>query len=222
MRELVYDVLRGKWFQIIRGSSLDISSNVIDLDSISNSSGFYDELLNEYHWIFTNKADDGSGLQFGITVQDGNGNNYLYGFTDDGYMYRLEHGTTFDGTPIISEIETGDMALNKGSILWQTSISELKTVMKAKTNTPNKVQVTFYGDTSTTGKTLTNQPAPPSPVASGKQVADVTIRPNFGTYIYHRLRLRMTTDNETIGFEPIFLGLWYKIVRQDRGGVSGG
>ena len=69
--------------------------------------------------------------------------------------------------------------------------------------------MTHYGDTATSGTTKTM-----SPVQSGMRIfSEVGGFAHINTY--HSLKFSMTTNNETIGFEPIFIALGYSIARQN-------
>lgn len=201
-----------------------------------NSVGFMDRSKMEYHWSFAdgNSTGDlnrewvfdlkrlklfeisrGSGkeLQCGFTVTDTSGNKYTYGTIDTGYMERLENGTDFDGTDITHTIHLGDIALNKGQVTKITKLRHFKLVAVSKTTTSNSITVTHYGNTSTTGTSFTL-----STSRSGKRLINAKMSKDFGNHIFHSLKFVMITNDETYGFQPIYLGLHYQNVRDDIGG----
>ncbi|WP_028316693.1 LamG domain-containing protein [Desulfatibacillum aliphaticivorans] len=62
-----------------------------------------------------------------FSVTDALGTPYMYGGFADGFMRRLEHGTTWDGEPIGQVIETGDFHPDKS--MWnQTRVRHVKVV----------------------------------------------------------------------------------------------
>ena len=219
------------------------NANGINQDKITDSIGFYDAQNHEYHfcwaqgtsttlnkeyvydllrhkWFNVDRSTVGTmGIQAATMVIDANGNKHNYGAIDTGYMERLEYGNTFDGTNMTFSIQTGDMAIYKGSIMYETIIRKIKLITAAKTNTTNSVNVTHYGDTGTTGTSLTM-----SPVKSGYRVADVLKGTKLGPHIFHSIKFSMTTNNEPTGFEPYYLGIVYKVARLDmnKGGSYAG
>lgn len=209
----------------------------IPASMIGQSVGFYDPTNYEYHWLFASGAtattlnkelvlnirlmkwfeiDRGTGyyLQHGMNVRDSYGNAYTYGFLDTGYMEHLEYGTTFDGGSIIHELWTGEIAPYEGSVWYETQLRTVNLIMAAKTVTANSVSVTHYGDSSTTANTGT--PFYLSPASSGKRLAFTSKRRVEGLFVFHSLKFNMTTYNETVGFEPMFLVMEYQVRSQDK------
>lgn len=206
-------------------------SEAINQSKIAESVGFFDNEKHEYHWCFASGAsttlnkelvfdlrrqkwfevDRGTGkyLQCGVGVKDTNGNDYTYGTIDTGYIERLENGTTFDGDNIVSEFQTPDIAIRSGSVMHETRIRTIELPMVAKTVTTNNVTCTHYGDAQDTGTSLTI-----SPRQANARIAIPSVSCNLGDYIFHSIKASMTTNNETIGFEPLYLGVNFKITRQ--------
>ena len=209
------------------------NSGSINSDEITNSVAFFDEFNQEYHWLFASgtstdldtelvysmrfqkwyEIDRGTGkeLQYGIPVRDTIGNAYNYGFIDTGYMERLENGTDFDGSDIVSEFRLGDIALDGGSIFTKTDLRKIKLAMVAKTTTTNNVTVTYYGSTKTTGTDVTMPPT-----NTGFRVASVVRGASSKPRVFHSVKFSMITDDETVGFEPLFVGLAYKVISIDK------
>ena len=210
------------------------SANSIEETRIDKSVAFFDNQNQEYHWLFSvgstttldtemvydlkrNKwyeVDRGTGeqLQMGMTVADRKGNRYNYGGEDDGYVYRLEDTTStgykFEDNDIVSTFRFGGMALGGnegGSINTLTRLRKIKLVTAAKENTTNSVALTYYGDGVTTGTALTSM----SPVNSGYQTSQIVNGTNKGRFTFHDLHFSMTTDNESITFEPLYVGILF-------------
>ncbi len=209
------------------------SSNYINTSIVEKFYGFYDSVKKEYHWLFAtgsnttlNKEyildilrqkwfevdrDSGNYLQAGFPVSDTNGNRYIYGAKDTGYLMRLDYGTTFDGTAITSTFKTGDFPLEE-STFYETAIRKLKLYCKAKNTTTNDIVINYYADTvSSATKTISNY----SPDDASKRVIRKVLSVNWLNAIFHSLQCSLTTSDETIGFEPLIINLGYKIVRED-------
>ncbi len=155
-------------------------------------------------WFIIDRSVD---LQCGIPVHDTDGNPYNYGFLDTGYMERLEYGTTFDGNDIIHTVQFGDIAMS--DLAMGTRIHRAKLITMAKTTTANNITCTHYSDTKSTGTDKTMSPA-----NAGYRLA----KPYFDEKLdgeFHSFKFAMTTDNETIGFEPMALVLTFSENKED-------
>lgn len=221
----------GKEFHPVHRDIEDVFTT-LNKSYIDKSGGFLDEANQEWHWLITTGAstthneewvydlkrdkwyeiDRGSYLQSGFKVEDTTGNFYNYGTLDTGYMERLENGTTFDGSDMTFDLRVADMPL-RDSIMYESQIRGVHLLAKAKNTTTNSVTVTHYGDTQTTGTTLT----PISLANSSKRLSDRVKSVNTGKHVFHSLKLSMTTNNETIGFEPLQLGVFYKDMNEHKG-----
>ena len=202
----------------------------INRNKIGNSVSFFDEFNQEYHWLFASGTSvtldkefvfdlkkmkwfevvRTAKLQAGCEAIDTIGNKYTYGGLGTGYVERLENGTDFDGSSIVSTFQIGDLPL-ENNIFVETTFRKIKLGMVAKSITTNSVTGTHYGDTNTTGTTFTM-----SPVVTGKRVAQVIKGEKFGPSIFHSLKFSMTTSDETIGFEPLYLEALYKVARMEQ------
>jgi hypothetical protein len=204
-------------------------SRCIKASMIGDSVGFIDPVNNEYHllvasgssatslntelvydihrnkWFVIDRTVD---LQCGVLVRDTDGNPYCYGFLDTGYMERLEYGTDFDGNDIIHTVQTGDTPLT--DLAYETRLKSVKLLTKAKTTTANSISCTHYADTCTTGATAKAM----SPLKSGYRVAMPAFTHRLNALL-HSLKFTITTNDETIGFEPLAIVLTYEIVRED-------
>jgi hypothetical protein len=212
------------------------NSYAINLDKIGDSYSFWDQSSgsHEYHWLFASGSSttldkelvfdfrrqkwyeiargSANQLQCGTQVTDSNGAHYTYGTIDTGFMERLENGTamTGDGGTIDYQFELGDLLLGD-DLNTETLMTHLKLVMKTKSTTSSSVTVTHYSDGNQTGKTVTLSPAKTgydftTPI---KRLAGSS----WGSGVFHRLKFTISTDDETIGFEPLWVGGYYEDVR---------
>lgn len=197
----------------------------ISLSKAHLSRGFFEthDSNHYYHWLFSSKAtstndldtemvfdikrqgwfkiDRGSKLlQAGIgTIATDTGVSYAYAAVDSGNLMRLNDGTTMDGDAITSIFETGDIPL-AGNVMTEAKLRFLRFGMVGKSTTTNSVSVTHYTDGGNSGETFSM-----SPSRTGYRMAlPLKSRNKYGTF--HRFRGTMTTNDETIGFEPLFLG----------------
>lgn len=208
-------------------------SESINTSKISDSVSFYDPLNHEYHWKFASGSSTTLNeewafdlkrlkwfkvertatkkLQFGLTLYDTSGNAYTYGTIDTGYMERLENGTDFDGEDIVHTLQTGDFPLGEAGIDYNTEIRKIKLGTVAKTTTSSSITGTHYGEAISTAAedTITL-----SPSRSGYRVAKPSASVKWPG-ISHSIKLSISTDDETIGFEPLFLSGFYKVIRED-------
>ncbi len=206
------------------GDLFDKRESNITQSLVDDSFAFIDKENSEYHWCFGQgssidsefvldysrmqwfEIDRTLDLQAGIEVEDTNGVTYTYGCSDTGYALRLEHGNSFDGTAITHTMQFGDIALHgEGSISVQTDAEYHLLVAKAKSTTDQNIAVTHYGDSSTTGTSLTM-----SPSKSGYRTIRTAEHKKLGAHLFHSWKFTISTDDETTGFEPLFFTCLYK------------
>jgi len=229
----------GSVIQDIHGDIDDIfdqnNSYAIDTDYIDKSVGDYDFINGEYHWMYSSKdaspagsldkewvydvrrkrwyeIDRGTGeyLQCSIPVVDSIGNHYNYGAENDGKVYRLENGNDMDGNDITYTFRLGDQPLHEDSIMTETQLRYVKLVTKALSTSTNNISVTYYADGVTTGTSLTSF----SSQKSGYRILE-SVQSTGGRGTFHSTEFSITTNNEPVGFEPLFVGYNYKVLRQD-------
>jgi hypothetical protein len=147
-------------------------------------------------------------LQYAIEVEDTTGLKYNYGFIDTGYMLRLEYGNDFDGQDIAHTVHFGDMVLAGGSIVVETDADYFCVMAKAKTSTSSEITFTHYGDSSTTGTSWTK-----SVSRSGFRVISPVYHKSLGGHLFHSVKMQISTDNETVGFEPLYFYILYSKTR---------
>ena len=194
--------------------------------------GFLDETNQEWHWLITTgsstthneewvfdlkrdrwyQIDRVTYLQSGFPVEDTVGNFYNYGTIDTGHLERLENGTTFDGNDMVFSLWTGDVTMTE-STMYESHIRHIHLLAKAKNTTSNSIIMTHYGESATAGTTLT----PISPSNNNGRIISRVKSENTGEHVFHSLKLSMTTNDETIGFEPLSLGVFYKVIREHKG-----
>jgi hypothetical protein len=198
----------------------------------ANSEGFYDPFNYEYHWLFASGAgqttlnkefvydllkkkmfevDRGTGnyLQMGFFAKDSIGNTYSFGGLDTGYIERLEFGTTFDNTNIISTLRIGDIPL--GGWQYKSEIRHLKHIAVSKSTTTNSVTLTHYGDSGTvSSKTISH--AVKNTIQSTVQKVEGV---NWGNYTFHSIQAVLITSDENCGYEPIGLEIRWRPIRED-------
>ena len=190
-------------------------SRCIKASEVGNSTAFMDYSKQEYHWLFASgtsgtakelvydvhrnkwyEISRGMALTCGCEVTDVEGNQYTYGFIDTGYMERLENGTDFDGNDIIHTFQFGDFAPLGLSFI--TQLDHLKLLTVAKTTTSANVTCSHYADTLSSSSDYVMSPA-----KTGYRIANPAFDSKLQGEPYHSLKFTITTDNETIGFEPI-------------------
>ena len=210
-------------------------SECIPTSMLSKSYGFYDSSNYEYHWLFASgsgattlnkefvydllkkkwyEIERGTGkyIQIGIEVMDTYGQKYTYGGIDTGYIERLEYGNTFDGNNIVSQFRTRDFVTPSTGWNMETMVRHFRLILVAKGTSTAKVIVTHYGDTILTSvETATNAFAV---LNATKRVLKPTESVHWGPNLYHSFNCSLTTSNEVRGFEPIGIGIIYKVIRE--------
>jgi len=205
------------------------ATGCINSSEVGNSVAFWDVNNQCYHWLWASgsntdldqewvfdfkklgwfQVDRTSDLQYGIEAEDTYGNKYNYGFLNTGYMERLEYGTDFDGTDITQTFHLGDMALMDGSVTIETAIEHVCLLNKAKSTTSNSITLTHYGD----GDTGSGDSWTELPTKTGYDITMPVQHEKLGAHIFHSLKAALTTDDETVGFQPLYLYFIYSRVR---------
>ena len=222
-------------------SPVRISDDIQDIFDKNNSSGmnrsyphvsygFFDIENYCYHWVYASGTatvpDDewvydikrkrwfqinrgtGNDLMGGIEVESTFGVPYSYGFDNSGQVYRLNYGTDFDGADIVHTLHTGVFPVEPTTMV-ETKLRKINLVCKATNTTTNTITASMYRDGSTTANTDT---ATLVPQASGKTIAQTKTNIHSDA-VFHSVKMVMTTDDETVGFEPMYLGLSYRPIR---------
>ena len=115
---------------------------------------FYDFTVNKWYPKVP-QAEEDPYLSAAFRVTDATGKQYIYGARPNGYLVRLEYGTTWDEEPIQQYIETGEI-IPSGNILETHKIIKIKLLYLPITETtPVTLTVTLYRNGDTTGQVLT-------------------------------------------------------------------
>ena len=211
----------------------------INRDKIDASSAFEDIANQTYHWCFasgtsstlnkeyaydkkrqrwfTIERGTAKYLQCGFISIDTVGNFYTYGGLDSGYVERLENGTDFDGTDIAHIFHTGDMILHNDILSEEVSVRTVKLICLATNTTTSTITGSYYKD----GLTTVDKEQTFVPQVSGKRIAQSLKQFGSGGALFHSFKFSISTNDEAIGFEPIFLSILYKWSRQLTGGENG-
>jgi hypothetical protein len=208
------------------------SSTCMNTTISDKSASFYDSSLGGYHlmiptgistypneeWVYDvvrkkwfQIKRGAKYLWCGWEVDDAQGNKYIYAGTGDGYVERLEYGTTLDGLGITYKFRTPDSLMNNS---WDTrkEVRQIRLVGVCKTTSTQLVAVSHYAD----GATSASSPGITSisQVDTGKRfykyARSVSLR---GTT--HSFEFSITTNNETVGFVPLFVGGQYRVIDYD-------
>jgi hypothetical protein len=153
----------------------------------------------------------GKALRCMFPVEDSRGNRYLYGGTNDGYVERLEYGTTMDGNGIAYTMWLPDIDFTRTALV-KTKLEAIQLVGIAKSLTASTVTVTHYIDGATTGTTLSSSI---SQASTGNRIYRAYI-PMSGveTAVYHSVKITITTTEENRGYEPILVSFFWKSAGQ--------
>lgn len=173
--------------------------------------------LKRHKWFFidrTKSSATNKDLQAVVTVKDTKGVSYTYAAEDNGFVQRLNNGTTFDGNDIVANFKIGDIAFQKGSTLLVTQLTFVQMPQEAKRNTSNNVICTHYPNTKDTGVDFELSPAKVGQRIAIPSMAQGT---NLESAIFHSIEASLTTDDETDTFHPLFLSLRYVEKGEDRG-----
>jgi len=193
---------------------------------IATAEAFYDPIRYEYHMILPNVAEyvwdtkrnkwfkivRDNPLYGGFQVADTNGYKYCYGYGNDsadaaGFVFRLENGTAFDGVAIAHVLRTGDMAFPEGSIMEWSQVNWFTLIAKAKTVTDQNIAMVYYNDTATATYGSTTI----SPARSGYRLINTVVHNKDIHSTFHGFQFSISTDDETTGLEPLYLGIRYTV-----------
>lgn len=159
-------------------------------------------------------VDSGNACpQAAFRVQDSDGTTYCYGMREDGYMLRLEHGTTWAGAPMTFKVRTADQV----PAMWNmTQLEQLMVILTPVAEADASVSITHYRNGEASGQAL----AAIAPSGSHRHMLDVQAASRGGKAWSHALEFEATTDATEKGV-PL-LG-WGYIYSEDRplGGKDG-
>ncbi len=203
----------------------------INFDAIANSRGWVDQDKLQYNlgipsgsgqtsinvwlcldlkkmrWFEKVPAGDDAYPQAAFRVADTNGTQYVYGLRDNGYMMRLENGTTWDGEEIAGLVASSDQ-LPTGDIWDVTKIRRLKMLLGAIAENSSLVG-THYKNGKSSGTTL----SPVAAVGSDRYVKDVQSL-NLKAFS-HKFEFSIATSNTVKGVPLLAWGYQYEVERED-------
>jgi hypothetical protein len=204
------------------------SSDYFAATTWADAYGWYDPQYNAYHLVCNNvelvyslqfkkwyKINRGSGneLTGGFIAKDTDGRAYPFGFSDNGYMYRLENGTDFDGTDITVYFETVDRPPvgepPAGSIMNEYTIEFFKLIGVVDSSEDTTIAVTHYADSATSGTSLTAV----SMDVSGQRIY-LDQQATFLVGTTHRWKCQIALDDANESFEPLAYSIAYKPKRE--------
>jgi len=214
-------------------------SRCIPTDRLDDSVGWYDPALRAYKLLIssgvgqtthnveleysldheewtklyrevTTTSEGANPLQVGFPVKDTTGKSYSYGVTDLGYMYRLENGLTWDGTPISEYIWTKNLMLDdEWPLMRHTVIEYFRLLYEKKATTGETISIAHYCDNIITSATTAQTWELPGPIDPGTHEYQ-TDQCVLGPCLYHSFKLSGDFDAVYDGMELIGLGLYYE------------
>lgn len=241
------------------------ATEYIEWETMSRARGWFDTVYKEYNLLIPSTAgvdDNNVWLVYDLmrkkwyTKDTGTaampqaawatvaptGENFVFAGTNDGYIMRLEDGTSWAGTGIRQVIRTGDFWPSKNA--WdETLIRKFRIICKKFPDTANDhtLEIFYFNNTSAdSGTALTWAEAS---IASGIAVSfvdtdDVLWSSASATSIQlgldvglqrtirliqdfnyrgwaHAFQFEVTTDDVEKGLQPILWGLRYRVERKD-------
>lgn len=203
-------------------------ANYIGASALASSTAGYDPVYDAFVWCIQGSTTWRYDLKrkkwyevpqssntrlYGVfNAVDTNGVLSLYGYGNTGYVWKLDSGNTLDGDDIVCTFQIADIALEGNYIDRETFVRGVKFVQVAKNTTANSVTLTHFGDTATSGNPIDTY----SPAATGKRLLDRYTSKRFGPHIFHGIKGTLTTNDESIGFEPVFLSIKYEFAKTDQ------
>jgi len=210
-------------------------SEYIPADRQDDSVGWYDSDLMAYKILISSGAgqtthnveleysllngewtklyrENGSGvnpLQVGFSVRTTAGKKYNYGATDEGRVYRLENGLTWDGTGITQYVWTKNHMLSGSAPLMQAStIKYTRFMFEDKDSATESFTIQHYGDDVLTVDGTSNQYVPDSiALNSGAFDSQSCL---MGPYLTHSFKISSTISSVADGMELQGLGLYFE------------
>lgn len=224
------------------------NAECIDFTKIDQSCGWYDSTYHEYNlvlpddvWLvydllkkkwYEKSTGSAKTPRSGFAVTDTDGVQYIYAGLDNGYVMRLENGTSWDGIGIEQEVQVGDF-WPSGSIWDRTRITGVK-VIAERVPGDHTLNVTWYedslpdpgigyayldgdfdyleGDFGKLKATLTTLNLSTS--TNAERLSRDTTRNNLSAWT-HSFGFNITTDDATKAFQPIGWAIKYQRIGDD-------
>lgn len=207
----------------------------INLSLISKSTGWFNDDETRYHWSFASGSTStncnkefvydllkkkwfevdrttGKFIQLGFSVESVSGNKYPYGFIDSGYMERLDYGKTMDGVAIPHSFALGDLALYDGHVYIETTMRGVGLAVVANETSFEKITVSHAGDTA--DKEGYSLMTPRSSTGRVAQLIAINFSEKTGPFVYHKIGMSITTNDEDYGFRPKFVYIYYDPIKE--------
>ncbi len=127
---------------------------------------------------------------------------------NQGYLFRLEFGNTFNITTITSTFRTGDLPF--AGWMQEVNIRRIKHLAVASTTT-GTATLTHYGDTLSTSAESTTSV---SLTSSTKRVLQVTSGTNWRASVFHSIKSSSSSSTGVV-YEPIGLAILYQVSREE-------
>lgn len=164
----------------------------------------------EWTKIYRENGAGANPLQSGWQVRDTNGLGYSYGGGKDGYVYRLENGTSWNGIPINQYVQTKDMLFDsENPLLKHTTVNYLRVLFKDKSSSASE-NITFshYGDRVLTVSGTSNQYVPPAVLMSAGPV--YTWSSSLGPNLMHSFKFTTSAASTVYGGQELIgFGVYY-------------
>ena len=152
----------------------------------------YSLVNKEWTKIYRENGSGANPLQSIWNVWDTNGIGYTYGGGKDGFVYRLENGNTWNGTPITSYLQTKDLILDNETPLFRKStVKYIRTAYKKKAM--GNITITHYGDRDATVPGVGGQSGP-AVITSASTTLYNTQSTNLGAFLYHSFKFSAATS----------------------------
>ncbi len=237
----MYDIEHG--LNVISGDIADLfnqdNSNAINLGAIDRATATWKVFNGDYHYhafiptgssvtnnveiVFdlrrhkwaiidrTRSQATNKDLQAGTEIKGLHGQNFTYGVVDGGYLERLNNSDNYDGNNIEAEFRLADIALEKGNTLLVTQPTFVQLPQVALTTTTNSITMTHYADGQDTGNEFTLKPTKANKrLAIPSMAQGIDLDPG----IFHGFSGKLITNDETPGFQPLFLSIRYEEKRE--------
>ena len=163
----------------------------------------------EWTKIYREDSNGAQPLHAGFQIKSNTGKIYTYGVADNGYMYRLENGKTWDDTPITQYVRTKNLFLDPEKPLWDHSVIEYMRVIHEQKSTGDgeDIDIVHYCDNTLTVSGASDQVVP----IDIDMATDVynTQDCTLGPCLYHSFLFTSVTSTIYDGMELIGLALYY-------------
>ena len=205
----------GRYDPVLRVYKLLISSG--SGQTTHNVELEYSPSTREWTKLYRENGSGANPLQIIFPVIDTTGKSYSYGATNEGYMYRLENGKTWDSgqdaVAITQYVHTKDLMLDGEQPLFKhTNINYLRLLFEDKaTGATEDIDIIHYCDQAETTHESNDQFVPLDiDMADGPyETRECTL----GPCLYHSFKFTAITSTVYDGMELTGLGLYYEPIK---------